>query len=134
MFCNTHVYVMHALSYLSPLHYYSDFKIQFVGKRLDDTDSKLCDLNLEEGDYFVVEFKQMSKDWYLQADNEGKCEGCYQLRELPFPCACKKVAYCTESCKDKDKRYHLSRCPVAEEEELNQKIEMKIVFFSIHFI
>jgi hypothetical protein len=49
--------------------YTSDYKIKFIGKRLEDEDTKLCDLNLEEGDYFVIEHKISSKDWYLQADN-----------------------------------------------------------------
>ncbi len=106
--------------------YTSDYKIKFLGKRLEDEDTKLCDLNLEDGDYFVIEHKQYSRDWYLQADNEGKCEGCYQIRKLPYPCGCKKVAYCTELCKEKDKRYHYNRCPFAEEEELNAKVEMKL--------
>lgn len=65
---------------------------------------------MEEGDFFVVEAKEKGRRWFLQSDNEKKCEGCYDVTELKFPCRCEKVAYCTEACKDKDKKFHLRAC------------------------
>lgn len=32
---------------------------------------------MEEGDFFVAEIKESYNSWYLQAENEKKCEGCY---------------------------------------------------------
>jgi ubiquitin carboxyl-terminal hydrolase 4/11/15 len=41
---------------------------------------------------------------------EGKCESCYQVKVLEYPCICKKVAYCTEKCKQSDEKYHTQKC------------------------
>jgi hypothetical protein len=40
----------------------------------------------------------------------GKCENCYNTGILRVKCACKKVAYCNETCRKKDERYHLNNC------------------------
>ena len=49
---------------------------------------------MDEGDFFVVEAKEKGRRWFLQAENEKKCEGCYDIAELKFSCKCEKVAYC----------------------------------------
>lgn len=41
-------------------------------------------------------------------------------------CGCKKVAYCTEECKEKDKKFHIKNCKFAEEQEMKQEILMVI--------
>ena len=50
---------------------------------------------MDEGDFFVVEAKEKGRKWFLQAENEKKCEGCYDIAELKFSCKCEKVAYCS---------------------------------------
>ena len=50
---------------------------------------------MDEGDFFVVEAKEKGRRWFLQAENEKKCEGCYDIAELKFACKCEKVAYCS---------------------------------------
>lgn len=79
---------------------------------------------MEEGDFLVVEARDKAKRWFLQTETEKKCEGCYDIAELKFPCQCEKVAYCSQECKDKDKRFHLRYCQFAEMEELNKPVDM----------
>ena len=81
---------------------------------------------MEKGDFFVVEIRDKAKRWFLQTETEKKCEGCYDIAELKFPCQCEKVAYCSSECKEKDKRFHLRYCEFAELEELNKPIDMKM--------
>jgi hypothetical protein len=50
---------------------------------------------MEKGDFFVVEIRDKAKRWFLQTETEKKCEGCYDIAELKFPCQCEKVAYCS---------------------------------------
>lgn len=42
--------------------------------------------------------------------NEAKCEGCFKVSVLKFPCTCKKVAYCSQKCLTDDRKYHQSKC------------------------
>jgi ubiquitin carboxyl-terminal hydrolase 4/11/15 len=62
-------------------------------------EARIEDLQMGLGDFFVVELKEKTSGWFLKSDNDKKCEGCYALTELKFPCLCEKVAYCTEKCK-----------------------------------
>jgi ubiquitin carboxyl-terminal hydrolase 4/11/15 len=55
----------------------------------------------------------------------AKCEFCYKFGTLKYPCACKKVAYCSEECKFKDTKFHMNRCDKAGEED--DTIEFKPV-------
>lgn len=98
------------------------YRLNGIGKKLDDESHKISELELEEGDYFIVESIDQYSDWFFKCADESKCEGCYKYKKLPIVCGCKKVAYCTEMCQEKDKRYHLRDCAFAEEEELNKKV------------
>ena len=70
------------------------YRIRGVGKRLAN-EVKIEDLNMEEGDFFVVEVRDKTKRWFLHTETEKKCEGCHDIAELKFPCQCEKVAYCS---------------------------------------
>lgn len=34
---------------------------------------------MEDGDFIVVELKDKEKKWFLSAENEKQCEGCYDF-------------------------------------------------------
>lgn len=40
--------------------------------------------------------------------------------QLKSKCACKKVAYCNESCRLKDEKYHLQNCDAENEVDFNK--------------
>ena len=52
----------------------------------------------------------------------GKCEFCTQKKILRIECACKRVRYCTESCLEKDKRWHLPSCGAMADAELKKGV------------
>lgn len=62
--------------------------------------------------------------WFLQTENDSKCEGCFEFAELKFACKCDKVKYCSQECQEKDKRWHMHRCEYAQMEELNKPVDM----------
>lgn len=70
--------------------------------------------NSSENDIFVVE--QPTEDglyiftYCTDSSLFGKCENCYNIVMIKFPCPCKKVGYCSLSCKEKDDYYHLPKC------------------------
>lgn len=41
-------------------------------------------------------------------------------------CGCKQVSYCSQKCYDADRRYHIGRCKLIEEEELTKPVIMNI--------
>lgn len=92
------------------------YKMDGVGKLIDDEKTKVADLNLEEKDYFIAEFCDEYSSYFFKSSDEAKCESCYKYKKLPFVCGCKSVAYCTEECMEKDKRYHMKDCKFAEEQ------------------
>lgn len=56
-----------------------EYKIKFLGKKIDDEKAKLSDMEFEDDEFFVAETIDGMKKWHLYADNEGKCEGCYSI-------------------------------------------------------
>ena len=49
-----------------------EYRIKGFGKRLAN-EVKIEDLNMEEGDFFVVEVRDKAKRWFLQTETEKKC-------------------------------------------------------------
>jgi hypothetical protein len=45
-----------------------NIRLKGFGKKLD-AESKLTDLDMEEGDYFIAEVKENNKKWFLTAEN-----------------------------------------------------------------
>lgn len=48
----------------------------------------------------------------------GKCEFCNQKKILKTECACKRVRYCHDKCKEKDQNFHRSSCSALADAEL----------------
>jgi len=98
-----------------------DYQIEFKGNFLEkEKEVKLADAQIAADDYVVLEVKEPGKGWNFHGDGApilSKCEFCNKFGELPVQCSCKKVAYCSEDCKNSDKRFHRSRCDKAGEDE-----------------
>lgn len=98
-----------------------DYRIEMKGKFLDnDSDMKLGDLNLNESEYLILEVREESKGWNFTQEgipNMEKCEYCNRYEKLTSYCVCKKVGYCNEECRFKDRRFHSMKCDKADEEE-----------------
>ncbi len=79
-------------------------------------DNDVCVLEVKEAQYG-------NKKWSLTSDDvpaTGNCEFCRQPEVLSVKCACKKVAYCSTDCLNKDKRFHFKNCPRAGEDVDNE--------------
>jgi ubiquitin carboxyl-terminal hydrolase 4/11/15 len=64
-------------------------------------------------DLVIIEFKESNKPWAIKnpcVALGGKCEGCYNVKDLYYPCVCKKISYCSERCKTNDEKYHAPKC------------------------
>lgn len=92
--------------------------VEFPGESLEpfiNTPQNLEDDTLENS-VVIVEVKDNPETGFAfrflknQRIYIGKCEFCTQRKILKFECACKRVRYCSESCVDKDKRWHLPSC------------------------
>lgn len=98
-----------------------DYRIEMKGKYLDnDGDMKLSDLYLSESEYLILEVREENKGWNFIQDgipNIEKCEYCNRFEKLTSYCVCKKVGYCNDECKTKDRRFHSMKCDRADEEE-----------------
>jgi len=98
-----------------------DYQIEFKGNFLEkEKEVKLADAQIAADDYVVLEVKEPGKGWNFHGDGApilSKCEFCNKFGELTVQCSCKKVAYCSEDCKNSDKRFHRSRCDKAGEDE-----------------
>lgn len=77
----------------APLTYW-DIKIRGKGKLLSEEKQKLNDLEMEEGDYIIVECAEFEK-WFLRSADESKCEGCFKTKKIVQFCGCKKAGYCS---------------------------------------
>lgn len=86
----------------------------FDGELIDDSKyNTIEEVGISPSDLIIIEFKESSKPWTIKNSSvpaEGKCEGCYNVRILTFPCICRKVSYCTEKCKIGDEKYHSQKC------------------------
>lgn len=75
--------------------------------------------DLEIPGILLVDLQQKYKSFSFNCPGipkEGKCEGCYFVKELKSICACKKVAYCTDECRQNDWKYHEDKCDAAVDE------------------
>ncbi|CAD8095772.1 unnamed protein product [Paramecium primaurelia] len=109
------------------LDFNDDQVFDFSGDPIENSqDITLKSLNLTDNDLVVIEFQQSFKPWCIRHPSvpvEGKCEGCGSISELPFPCICKKVAYCSERCKVNDEKFHLPKCdPCGSDDEQVKQI------------
>lgn len=98
-----------------------EYKIPFQGTYMEKfSDKKLEDVNIAESDTMFVEIKEELKGWNYSGPDvpmTEKCDSCMKYSALKYHCACGKVAYCSEECKQKDKKFHLIICSKAEEDE-----------------
>ncbi|KAM3133391.1 hypothetical protein pb186bvf_014552 [Paramecium bursaria] len=96
------------------LDYQDEFAFDFVGELLDPNQyEKIEDVGIQTTDLIIIEFKAATRPWCVRnpvVAVESKCESCYQIKILKFPCVCKKVAYCSDECKRNDERFHSSKC------------------------
>ena len=102
--------------------------VSFPGESLEPfllTASTLEDDTLENS-HVIVEVKDSGSFSFKFKKNEriyiGKCEFCTQKKILKVECACKRVKYCTESCLEKDKRWHLPSCGAMADAELKRGV------------
>ena len=85
----------------------------------DDTFEEAC---------LVVEFKLNPESSFAfsflknQRVIVGKCEFCNQKRILKTECICKRVRYCNERCKEKDKSFHIGNCSAQLDAELRNQV------------
>lgn len=56
----------------------SDYRIRGFGKKLLQ-ETRIEDLQMEEGDFFLVQVREKNRRWFLQSENQKKCEGCYDV-------------------------------------------------------
>ncbi|CAD8163336.1 unnamed protein product [Paramecium pentaurelia] len=91
-----------------------DMCFDFIGELLTHQQYEYIeDVGIIDTNLIVFEFKDDYKPWCIRNQAiqvEGKCESCNVFRVLSFPCICRKVAYCTEQCKQNNYNYHSSRC------------------------
>ena len=45
-----------------------NIRVKGFGRKLDG-ETKITDLDMEEGDYFIAEIKESNKKWFLTSDN-----------------------------------------------------------------
>ena len=45
-----------------------NIRVKGFGRKLDG-ESKITDLDMEDGDYFIAEIKENNKKWFLTSDN-----------------------------------------------------------------
>ena len=88
--------------------------VEFPGESLEpfiSTPQSLEDDTLENS-HVIVEVRDSAERGFAfkflknQRIYIGKCEFCTQKKILKFECACKRVRYCSDSCLEKDKRWH----------------------------
>ena len=105
-----------------------DYRIEMKGKFLDNSlELTLENLNLSPTEYLIAEVREDSKGWNFIQDgvpNIEKCEYCNRYEKLNIFCACKKVGYCNEECRLKDKRFHSMKCDRADDEEEEKELNI----------
>lgn len=94
----------------------SIYRFDGVGQYIEKDEMTLKDVEIGVGDYFIAQFCDQYSSYFFKSKDQAKCQGCYKLKKLEFVCGCKKVAYCTEECMEKDKKFHLKDCKFAEEQ------------------
>jgi hypothetical protein len=102
--------------------------VEFPGESLEpflSTASTLEDDTLENA-HVIVEVKDGSSFAFKFIKNQrvyiGKCEFCTQKKILKIECDCKRVKYCTTSCLEKDKRWHIPTCGAQADAELRKGV------------
>jgi ubiquitin carboxyl-terminal hydrolase 4/11/15 len=101
----------------------------FEGELIDPVKyGTIEEAGLSPTDLVIVEFKESTKPWAIKnpcVAAEGKCEGCYNVKVLDYPCVCKKVSYCSERCKINDEKYHAAKCEkqASDDETVKELIE-----------
>jgi len=105
-----------------------EYRIPFKGDYINKDEERLVEnAEIADDDYVVLEARDSGKGWNLTGEGApaiDKCEYCNKYDFLPVQCACKKVAYCTEECRFRDKRFHQMRCDKAGEEEEEEEKAM----------
>jgi ubiquitin carboxyl-terminal hydrolase 4/11/15 len=84
------------------------------------------ELGLSPTDLVIVEFKESTKPWAIKnpcVAAEGKCEGCYNVKVLDYPCVCKKASYCKERRKPNDEKYPITLPSIFSSAEDDDNIE-----------
>lgn len=94
---------------------YNEDQVFDLNGELLNSESKQTfeELGITLDELIIIEFKESNKMWTIKnqaVQVEGKCEGCYSVRVLEYPCICKKVSYCSEKCKINDEKYHNPKC------------------------
>lgn len=91
-----------------------DYKLYIDGELLED-DKQLMEYDVSILTQFVFELREESqKNWIFfnsKVPMEGSCTNCRSFAKLTVLCSCKYAAYCSSSCKSKDKFSHKNRCP-----------------------
>ena len=88
------------------------YKLFLDGEYLQ-SEKTLNEFDLSLLTQFVFEVKE-DKNWMFfnaKMPVEGACNNCRATAKLTVLCSCKYAAYCSTSCKAKDKFSHKNRCP-----------------------
>lgn len=82
----------------------------FLQKTYREVDKTSTSIHINY-DLIVVEIAAIDGKFIFRFNKNpgvyGKCENCFQTGILRSMCACKKVAYCSDSCLVKDEKYHM---------------------------
>lgn len=88
---------------------------------------QIGELEIPEGHQPIMIVELIESRWvYCSSDaavaiggggKEDRCEYCRVKGVQPVACKCQEVEYCSESCREKDWRYHMKTCPVQMEED-----------------
>jgi len=85
---------------------------------------RIAQLSLSNAQQIVVEYRDSGSDSFAFKCNKGEtlqigvCEWCNQRNILRYICKCKVIKYCNESCMEKDKNFHVPKCPANADGEL----------------
>ncbi|EGR32981.1 ubiquitin carboxyl-terminal hydrolase family protein, putative [Ichthyophthirius multifiliis] len=69
----------------------------------------------EQNEILIIEIQRNKQNWLFKIENEEdqneiQCNFCRHYKILKYDCTCKKVKYCSETCKLKDFSYHIKIC------------------------
>ena len=84
---------------------------------LEFAEENYCLVEMSDNFEFILELKKIEI-------KEENCEWCRNRKLCRFPCICKVVWYCTESCRDRDIKFHEDKCSKKfeiEESKLKKK-------------
>ena len=106
--------------------------IDFIGHSMESSlNFKMDDVEVGARDVVAVEIKCPNTGRFIFRYKEivilafDKCEYCYSMKPLIIECTCQEVMYCSQSCMDKDSKFHVEKCKNAYQVEEDFKIERK---------